>query len=182
MEGEHERPPLRLVTGPEAGPLPDELAVVPWIDELVEQRGFGPRSMYVETCWLPVLGPTATWLYRRLGSWAEFNPDGLTVDLTDLSVSLGLGEGLGRHSLLARSLHRLAHFEAARWSGDTFQVRRALPPLPLRLARNLNHSSYRLHEEYVRRPPSQIPPHHPSQFHNTPTVDKSVNARENEGV
>ena len=26
-----------------------------------------------------------------MGSWAEFNPDGITIDLTDLAVSLGLG-------------------------------------------------------------------------------------------
>lgn len=56
-------------------------------DLLIEQLGYGPRSQYVEVCSLPVLGRTATWLYRRLGTWAEAQPDGSDVDLVDLGVS-----------------------------------------------------------------------------------------------
>lgn len=92
-----------------------------------------------------MLGPTATWLYRRLGSWVETNPEGVEIDLTDLSVSLGLGEGLGRNSLLARSLGRLARFDAARWFADRLVVRRALAPLPERQVRQLSLSVNRLH-------------------------------------
>jgi hypothetical protein len=133
-------------------PLPNEILVRPWADELVEARGFGPRSMYVEMCWLPILGPTATWLYRRLGSWAEFNPEGLAVDLTDLSVSLGLGEGLGHSSHLGKGLDRLTYFGAARWMSNQLQVRRALAPLPERHVRRLSYSASRIHEESTRRP------------------------------
>jgi hypothetical protein len=107
--------------------------------------------MYVETCWLPVLGPTATWLYRRLGSWAEFNPDGTKVDLSDLSLSLGLGNGLGHGSAMLRALNRLAYFEVARWSGSEIRVRTALPLLPLRHVRRLSVTTRRLHDEYVRQ-------------------------------
>ena len=145
----------------EGGPLPPErepaaealrgqIEVVPWIDELVEAHGFGPRSMYVEMCWLPVLGPTATLLYRRLGSWVEHNPNGVEVDLVDLSVSLGLGEGLSRNSLLARALGRLGRFEVAVWRSEQLAVRRALPALPLRHHSRLSYSAMRLHEEFVR--------------------------------
>ena len=138
--------------------LKPELLVVPWEDPIVESQGFGPRSMYVEMCWLPVLGPSATWLYRRLGSWAEYNPDGVQVDLIDISVSLGLGEGLGRNSMIARTLSRLARYGAIRWAGrDEIQVRRALAPLPEKLASRLSYSANRLHHEFTRRPPSQVP-------------------------
>ena len=102
-------------------------------------------------CWLPVLGPTATLMYRRLGSWAEHNPDGVQVDLTDLSVSLGLGEGLGRNSLVARALGRLARFDVAAWRGDQLAVRRALPPLPLRHQSRLSYTASMLHEQFVRQ-------------------------------
>jgi hypothetical protein len=140
------------------GELPAELQVVPWRDEVIEQLGFGPRSMYVETCWLPVIGPTATWLFRRLGSWAEFNPDGTTVDVTDLAVLLGLGEGLGRHSLLNKSLERLIRFEVARWQQvGELAVRTALPQLPERLASRLPYSSRRYHEAMIRRPMGDLP-------------------------
>jgi hypothetical protein len=144
-------PPIRreALRSPET--LPTELLVMPWRDEVIEALGFGPRSMYVEMVWTGVLGPTATLLYRRLGSWAEFNHDGTNVDLTDMAVSLGLGEGLGKSSLMARSLGRLVHFGAARWAGAAeLQVRQALPPIPLRLASRLSYTARRLHEEYTR--------------------------------
>jgi hypothetical protein len=113
--------------------------------------------MYVEVCYLPVLGPTATWAYRRLGSWAEFNPDGTTVDMTELAQSLGLGDSLAKHSKLGRTICRLVRFDAARWMGDELQVRTALAPLPERHVQKLGRSELRLHEEMLRRPPSEIP-------------------------
>jgi hypothetical protein len=129
---------------------PSEILVKPWIDTFVESQGFGPRSMYVEMCWLPILGPTSTWLYRRLGSWAEYNPDGLRVDLNDLATDVGLGSGVGRQSPLMRSLERLARFGVARWAGDELQVRRALGPVSHRQLENLSEPTRRLHSEYVR--------------------------------
>ena len=38
----------------------DPLAVVAWPDPVVERFGHAPRSVYVETYWLPILGPSAT--------------------------------------------------------------------------------------------------------------------------
>ena len=142
-------PPPETQTSAEG--LRSQIEVVPWVDQVVEAHGFGPRSMYVEMCWLPVLGPTATLLYRRLGSWVEHHPEGLEVDLVDLSVSLGLGEGLGRNSLLARALGRLGRFEVASGRGDQLAVRQALPPLPLRHQRRLSYTAMRLHEAFVRQ-------------------------------
>jgi hypothetical protein len=146
-------PPISSEEAKSAEGLPPELLVMPWRDEVIETLGFGPRSMYVEVCWSGVLGPTATLLYRRLGSWAEFNPDGSDVDLTDLAVSLGLGEGLGKNSLIAKAIGRLVHFDIARWAGVAeLQVRQALPPLPLRRVERLSYTARRLHEEYTRYP------------------------------
>jgi hypothetical protein len=108
-------PPTNGASREQPAELPNEAVLVPWHDDVIEQLGYGPRSMYVETCWLPVLGPTATWLFRRLGTWAEHNEDGTTIDMTDLAVSLGLGEGLGKQSQLSRSLERLIRFEVAQW-------------------------------------------------------------------
>lgn len=148
MEGEPHQPN-------EPTPLPPEMRVAPWPDPLVEDLGFAPRSMYVEMCWLPTLGPTATLLYRRLGSWAEHNPDGLTVDMVDLAQSMGLGESLYRNSKLGRAVCRLVRFDAARFVGDELQVRTALAPLPARFADRLGPSSRRLHETFTTRPPSK---------------------------
>jgi hypothetical protein len=35
------------------------LRIVPWRDEVIDELGHDPRSHYVETFWLPVLGPSA---------------------------------------------------------------------------------------------------------------------------
>ncbi len=112
--------------------LPPEVIVRPWPDPLVEAHGFDPLHPYIEFCWTARLGPTATLLYRRLGVAVINNPDGREFDLVDLAVSLGLGEGLGRHSLLAKAMSRLCRFDAARWQSDDYAVRRALAPLPAR--------------------------------------------------
>jgi hypothetical protein len=119
---------------------------------VVDELGFRPTSRYVETCWLGVLGPTATWAYRRLGSLAEVHPEGAVVDLADLALSLGLGEGTGRNSLMARALGRLVNFEAARWEGEVLAVRRRLPSLPERRVARLSASAARAHAHLTGRP------------------------------
>lgn len=118
----------------EAGHAPELSRIVniaPLVDPVVEAHGFHPDSVYVEFCWLGVLGPTSTFAYRRLGMIAAATPAGSVapVDLVDLAVGLGLGEGTGRNSLMARALRRLAQFGAAEWRGDALAVRRALAPL-----------------------------------------------------
>jgi len=48
-----------------------KLVVVPWHDPVVEEVGYDVRSMYVELFWLNVLGPSATWIMRRLTNGSE---------------------------------------------------------------------------------------------------------------
>lgn len=114
---------------------------------MVEALGYGPQSVYVEFCWVAVLGPTGTLAYRRLGTVVAGRPEGerLTFDLVDLSCSLGLGEGIGRNSIIARTLTRLVHFGIAEWHGDALAVRRALAPLPARHVARLSHTARAMH-------------------------------------
>ncbi len=114
------------------------IVVRPWDDPLVEAQGFGPTSAYLEQCWLPVLGPSATWLYRRLGMLVIESPAGARVDLLELSQGIGLGRGLGRHAPVVRALGRLVHFGAARPQGSVLLVRRALARLPERHLQRLS--------------------------------------------
>src|SRR4051812_45784237 len=90
-------------------PTRTTLVTGPLIDPVVEAHGFGPASGYIEFCWLPILGPTATWLYRRLAIPLLVEEE-ITVDLLDLAISLGLGTGMGRQAPLIRSLLRLEMF------------------------------------------------------------------------
>lgn len=85
--------------------------------------------------WLAVLGPSGTWAYRRLAAVVAGRTadEAVPVNVADLSRSLGLGAGIGRNSIMARTLNRLVHFGVARWMGqDGLAVRRALAPVPAR--------------------------------------------------
>lgn len=113
----------------EVEPIVGTLVVRAWIDPVVDAVGYGPTSTYVEHCWLGVLGPTATWLYRHLGGMVEATSDPVRIDLADLALGLGLGRGLGRQSPLCRALGRLGRFGIVRPAGPALEVRRALAPL-----------------------------------------------------
>ncbi|MDE3087120.1 MAG: hypothetical protein KGJ77_10200 [Acidobacteriota bacterium] len=131
------------------------LWVVPLADPLVEALGFDPRSWYVEHFWLPVIGPTCTWLLRHVAAGLEAAaveaaapgdgelPDGgdtrtpasagFTLEVEHTALALGVGGRRGRHSPFGRALNRCVAFDLARFhGGDTLAVRRMLPPLARR--------------------------------------------------
>ena len=119
-----------------AGHSPTEIEVihvVGWPDPVIDKLGYDPRSLYVETFWLGILGPTCTWLMRRLAAGLDEDPAGFDLDLADTARALGLGGRSGRHSPFRRALARCVTFEVARREGPTtLAVRRRLPPLPRR--------------------------------------------------
>jgi hypothetical protein len=112
---------------PEATPLPTSVHVVPWHDPVVDRRGHDPRSAYVEQFWLGVLGPTATWLLRRLVSGFDRQPDGYVLDVEAAARGLGLSGTKGSASPFAKALQRCVMFGLVQRSTDTWLVRRRLP-------------------------------------------------------
>ena len=94
---QHQLPPVAV-----AG----NVLIVPWPDVVIDALGHDPRSPYVETYWLAVLGPSTTWLLRRLAFRLEAEPDGFSLDLAETARSLGLGAKGGRHSPFMRALGR----------------------------------------------------------------------------
>ena len=129
----------------------DPLAVVAWTDPVVERFGHAPRSVYVETYWLPILGPSATWAMRRLTAWLEAQPDGYDVPLAELSRELGLGPGTGRNAILTRTLARLVAFGMVTPFGDALAVRRVMPPLTRRQVQSLPASLAERHDAEAAR-------------------------------
>jgi len=121
---------LHLVD-PLPGVLLDEgsLPVRPWADELIDALGVDPRSSYVERFWLGILGPSTTWLLRRVVSGFDRHPAGFPLVLADTARELGLGDKGGRHSPFVRALVRSCQFELARVVDGALEVRRKLPPL-----------------------------------------------------
>ena len=50
------------------------MTIKPWNDPILEVSGHDPRSRYVETFWLPTLGPTALLLLRHLADRFDRTP------------------------------------------------------------------------------------------------------------
>lgn len=91
-------------------------------DQLVETHGHRVDSEYVETFWLPSLGPTATLMLRRVGMWVLAGPV-VVDDIDGFYRAFGVA-GTGNNSPGRRALDRLTRFGAARWAApDTLQVR-----------------------------------------------------------
>jgi hypothetical protein len=117
------------------------LRVEPWHDPVIDEVGYDPRSDYVERFWLPVLGPSTTWLLRHFTIRLEESPAGVELDVEDTARSLGLGERLGPNAPFARTLKRCVDFEMAEWRGpQLLAVRIRLPPLARRHLRRLPES------------------------------------------
>ena len=88
------------------------ILIEPLHDPIVEALGHDPRSEYVERFWLPVLGPSTTWLIRYLGARLDADPCGCTLDV-GATAALGLGERSGRHGPFLRSMARAIDFDVA---------------------------------------------------------------------
>jgi hypothetical protein len=102
----------------------------PWPDDVLDHLGFDPRSTYVEEYWLGLLGPSTTWLLRRMAAGFEYSPEGFDLDLSETARSLGLGDRSGRNSPFLRAVNRTVQFGLAQLSGpDELSVRRRVPPL-----------------------------------------------------
>jgi hypothetical protein len=135
----------------------DSLLIRPWPDDVIDALGFDPRSAYVETYWLGILGPSTTWLLRRLVAGLEASPDGFDLPLAETARQLGLGDRGGRHSPFLRAVARTIQFDLAQPEGEAIlAIRRRVPPLNrrqvLRLSPSLQEAHARWQEDQLRMP------------------------------
>jgi hypothetical protein len=116
------------------------IEVACWRDPVVERVGFDACGDYVELFWLPVIGPTSSWLLRRLAVMAVLHPDGFPLDVAAVAQSVGLGSNTGSQASLVRSLQRLSIFGLVRMTYGRVEVRTVVPPLTMKqLARLPEH-------------------------------------------
>ena len=115
-----------------------------------ERLGHPAGSVYVETFWLPLVGPSAVLALRRLTTWLEHEPDGLTLSVAILGRCLGLGTGTGRRAPVARTLARLVDFKIASHDGERLLVRRELPMLSARQIERLPACLITAHEQLIQ--------------------------------
>ena len=118
---------------------------------------WGLDKSYVEQYWLGILGPSTTWLLRRLAAGLEANPEGFDLPLAATAQALGLGGRGGRHSPFMRAFTRCCQFDLAEArSAGAIAVRRKLPPLNRRqvqrLPAHLQESHQAWQEDQLRTP------------------------------
>ena len=170
---------IMLVTGSDAGDAQDEpssdspnnayfvsakkhpmwefqspIRITSWRDVNIESLGYDPRSSYVEKFWLPFLGPSTIFLARRITEILENEPYGTAIDLQELSIMLGLGPNITKHSSIQKTLNRLLVFELARiMPSKAVSVRLKLPPLPQRFISRLPQSLQEFHGKELQDGP-----------------------------
>ncbi|MGA0863071.1 MAG: hypothetical protein ACO3RB_04175 [Ilumatobacteraceae bacterium] len=137
-------------------PTNGRLPVVPWHDPVIDLNGEATTGDYVEWFWLPVLGPTATWLLRRLAALvagADECDSPVVVDLAELAHSIGVTWQPNREGAFARALTRCVMFGACAPSADTesltLAVRLTMPHLPARHIGRLPLSLRDSHAEWI---------------------------------
>jgi hypothetical protein len=130
--------------------MPSQVRITPWVDPVIDVLGHDPRSWYVETFWLPTLGPTSLLLLRHLADRFEEHPEGLALPVADTAAALGLGPRDGEQSPLVRTIDRLQQFDLAqRLAPDVIAVRRVLPPVNRRHVRRLPVALQARHRDWV---------------------------------
>lgn len=131
----------------------DELVVIPWRDPIVERVGFDACGDYVELFWLSTLGPTATWLLRRLAITVVNYPEGFAIDLAATASGLGLGWESGRANPFARAVQRLVMFGLAQPVGDRLAIRSMVPPLTMKQLARLPEHLQGAHAQWAEADP-----------------------------
>ncbi len=126
------------------------VVIRPWIDPVVDDDGHDPRSRYVETFWLGVLGPTATWLVRRLAAGLDRSPDGYELDLVSTAKAMGLSFTQGRSSPFSKALERCVMFGLAHPIPSGLAVRRRIPTVAHRHLRRLPDDVRAAHDDWQR--------------------------------
>jgi len=127
---------------------PSVVVVESWSDPTLAQYGFAVTSDYVEVFWLTTLGPTATWLLRRLAA-ATSHCDPVHLDVAELATSLGIGSPVDRLTPLVKSLDRLVMFGVAQARRDRLAVRSHVPPLASKQIDRLPPHLRRSHENWM---------------------------------
>lgn len=109
---------------------------------------------YIELVYVAVLGPSGVVLLRRAGFLFARDPDGVTVDATELARDIGVRSSsdrpLGKQATLRRALDRLVRAKLAEWLGpEHVGIRTSVPPLSSKALQRLPGSIRELHEALV---------------------------------
>lgn len=140
---------LDTLETPDADAPDSTVMIVPWHDPIVDKLGYDVRSHYVELFWLNVLGPTATWILRRLVLGLDHYPLGYELDLAETANALGLAYKPGVSNPFVRALNRCSMFGVAQPAGAALAVRRRVPPVARRHLSRMPDHLRTAHEQWT---------------------------------
>jgi len=122
-----QRPPCLAALDITAIVAVEPVRVVAMVDPVVDRLGHSPASLYAETYWLPILGPSALLALRRLDRGLDDAPDGFALHVAAFGAELGISP-----ATTVRTIGRLIHFRLAAGHGRQLAVARKVPPLARR--------------------------------------------------
>ncbi len=126
------------------------IRVEPWEYADLEDYGHHPRSPYVELFWLSMLGPTSTWLLRRLSLLLEQSPKGFDLDIETFAREIGLGGRSALKTAFGRALDRCCRFGLTqKGRGSTLFVRRRIPSISPRMVERLTPGMRAIHDQCI---------------------------------
>ena len=114
------------------------IVVVPWSDPVVDDGGASVFSRYVELYWLPILGPSALWILRRMVMGFESFPHGYALDCASTATDMGLRFSPSPNNSFSRSLQRCLYFGALQVHQGGLAVRCYLPAISKRHLQRLS--------------------------------------------
>lgn len=126
-----------------------KLVVVPWHDPVVEEIGYDARSRYVELFWLNVLGPSATWILRRIAGGFDTYPGGYELDVPATAAAIGLAFSDRPNNPFTRAVRRCLWFGIAQPMQGGLAVRRTLPPVSHHHLARMPRELRRLHDSWL---------------------------------
>lgn len=119
---------------PKLKALDPVMAIAWWHEAGTKEEGYPVDGAYVERFWLPVVGPSALWIARRLTTWL-----GCTIVMTELATDIGLQASIGANAPMTKSVYRLIHFGFVNRVDDLLEVRTHVGPVPLGLLKRSPH-------------------------------------------
>jgi hypothetical protein len=144
---------MTLVSDPHSLDLHATTMIIrPWVDPMLDSCGHDASGKYVELFWLGVLGPSATWLLRRMVAGLDEYPDGYELDLPATAGALGLTFNPGKHSPFSRALQRTLFFGIAHQAPGSLHVRRKVPPVTRRQLERMPEHLQAAHPFWLRSP------------------------------
>lgn len=127
------------------------LWVEPWDDPSLQTYGHHPRSPYVELFWLGVLGPSSTWLLRRLSLLIEKFPTGFELDASECAREIGLSGRSALKTAFGKALDRCCRFGLMQMGeNSTLFVRSRLPSVSPRMIERMPAALRQAHQKCIK--------------------------------